>query len=118
WGGRRCGGAHSGVHILAHGRGAGGRATLKEDRGRSAARRHGGGFAGRGGRGRRFPSRRDGAQAGGTGAAGLVIFGVLVDVPQVVEFLLRQDVLHAQHRRHHRMVLVVVLVHAVAADEV
>jgi hypothetical protein len=48
-------------------------------------------------------------------SAGLVIFSVLVDVPDVVELLPREDVPRRQHRRHHGVVLVVVAVHAVSA---
>src|SRR5579864_7334664 len=53
-----------------------------------------------------------------TGGAGLVIFGVLVDVPHVVAPLAGDDVARGEHRRHHRVVLVIVFVHAVAADQV
>src|SRR5256885_1128337 len=52
-----------------------------------------------------------------TGRAGFVVLGVLVDVPDVVNGFACQDVLDGEHSRHHGMVLVVVLVHAVAADE-
>src|ERR1700682_3652074 len=52
------------------------------------------------------------------GLARLVILGVLVDGPHVVEPLSSEDVARGKHRRHHRVVLVVVFVHAVAADHV
>src|SRR4051812_48570561 len=48
--------------------------------------------------------------------AGLVVLGVLVDVPDVVDTLAGQDVLRREHGGHHRVVLVIVLVHAVATD--
>src|SRR5262245_12708967 len=59
-------------------------------------------------------ARGDQAQAAGTaggdlllvaGVARLVVLGVLVDVPQVVQRLASDDVLGAQHRRHHGVVL-------------
>src|SRR4029077_13019007 len=45
----------------------------------------------------------------------LVIFLVRVDRPEIVA--LAEEVPHGESRRQHRMVLVVVLVHAVAADQ-
>src|ERR1043166_4882108 len=51
-------------------------------------------------------------------AAGLVVLGVLVDVPDVVDARAGQDVLRRQHGGHHGVVLVVVFVHAVAPDHV
>ena len=47
----------------------------------------------------------------------LVIFGVGVDLPEIVEFGVGQNIFRAQHRGHHGMVLVVVFVHPVAADK-
>ena len=49
--------------------------------------------------------------------AGFVIFGVLIHLPQIVKFGIGDDVFRAKHRRHHGVILVVVFVHAVAADE-
>jgi hypothetical protein len=46
-----------------------------------------------------------------------VVLGVLVHLPEIVGTPPRLDVLDRQHRGHHRVVLVVVLVHAVAADD-
>src|SRR5947209_14350591 len=40
-------------------------------------------------------------------AAGLVILGVLIDIPDVVEALARQNVFRRQHRGHHGMILIV-----------
>jgi len=54
----------------------------------------------------------------GTALAGLVILGVLVDAPQVVQLFAGQNIAGAEHGRHHRVILVVVLVHAVTADDV
>ena len=48
----------------------------------------------------------------------LVILGIAVDVPDVVGERPGQDVLHREHRRHHGMVLVVVLVHPISPHEV
>ena len=45
-----------------------------------------------------------------------MIFGVLVDVPYVVEPRAGENVPRGEHRRHHRVVLIIVSVHAVAAD--
>src|SRR5579871_3832161 len=47
-----------------------------------------------------------------------VILRVLIHLPQVVHFAFREDVAHAQHGRHHGVVLIVVLVHAVTPDQV
>ena len=46
-----------------------------------------------------------------------VIFGVAVDLPEIVELGVGQNIFHAQHRGHHGVILVVVFVHAVAADQ-
>src|SRR3990167_1402279 len=58
-----------------------------------------------------------GAVAHRTLIASLVIFGILVDLPGVIDARTGLDVADGQHRRHHRMVLIVVAVHAVAADQ-
>src|SRR3984957_16271194 len=42
------------------------------------------------------------------GLSRLVILGVFVDVPHVVEALAGEDVARGEHRRHHRVGLVVV----------
>ena len=47
-----------------------------------------------------------------------MVFRVLVHAPGVVDALARHDILDRQHRGHHRVVLVVVAVHAVASDKV
>ena len=47
-----------------------------------------------------------------------MVLRVLVDLPHVELLLARQDVLGGQQAGHHRVILVVVLVHAVAADQV
>src|SRR5205823_7118757 len=44
----------------------------------------------------------------------LVVLLLDIDRPQVVA--LAQDILHREHRGEHRMILVVVAVHAIAAD--
>src|SRR6478735_9240553 len=54
----------------------------------------------------------------GAFVAGFVVLGILVDAPGVVQSLAGENVLDRQHRGHHRMVLVVVAMHSVAADEV
>src|ERR1043166_10033265 len=51
------------------------------------------------------------------GRAGFVVFGVLVNLPEIVELSVSQNIFGAQHGGHHGVVLVVVFVHAVAADE-
>src|SRR5579864_7161673 len=51
------------------------------------------------------------------GGSGLVIFGVLIDGPDIVEALACKNIFRSQQGGHHRMVLVVVLVHAIAADK-
>src|SRR4051794_28616638 len=61
--------------------------------------------------------RRHGAQAAGaailvaassSGRAGLVVLGVLIDVPDVIEAPACQDVLGREHGGHHRVVLIIV----------
>src|SRR5579883_1685639 len=63
-------------------------------------------------------NRPQSADRFGTGAAGFVIFGVLVYGPHVVQTFSRGDVFGGEHGGHHRVVLVVVLVHPVAAHQV
>src|ERR1700682_5123969 len=53
---------------------------------------------------------------GGSGT-GLVIFGVLVHLPEIVKLGISENIFDAQHRGHHGVILIVVLVHAVAANE-
>lgn len=48
---------------------------------------------------------------------GFVIFRITVDLPEIVELGVGQSIFDAQHRGHHGMVLIVVLVHPIAADE-
>mgnify|MGYP003344784275 CR=1 FL=1 len=43
-----------------------------------------------------------------------MIFGVLVDAPDVIDAGAGLDVAHCQHRRHHRMILVVIAMHAIS----
>src|SRR3954470_11529673 len=64
-------------------------------------------------------SRTAGATLGrvAVGRAGFVVFLLDVDLPDVVRHAVG-DGLHREHRGVHRVVLVVVLVHAVAADRV
>ena len=50
--------------------------------------------------------------------SGLVVLGVLVDRPDVVHEPAGEDVLRGEHRGHHGVILVVVFVHPVAADQV
>src|SRR5207237_679420 len=47
-----------------------------------------------------------------------VILGVGVDLPEIVKLGIGQNIFDTQHRRHHGVVLIVVFVHPVAADEV
>ena len=47
-----------------------------------------------------------------------MILGVAVDLPEIVQLRVRQNILSAKHRRHHGVILVVVLVHAVPTDQV
>ena len=46
-----------------------------------------------------------------------MIFGILVDAPDVVNARSGDDIFDRQHRGHHRMVLVVIAVHPVAPDQ-
>src|SRR3954454_21927472 len=71
-----------------------------------------------------LPARHDRSGAAGAtfgrvalGRAGLVVLLLDVDLPDVVRHAVG-DGLHREHRGVHRVVLVVVLVHAVAADRV
>src|SRR5579864_5538785 len=52
------------------------------------------------------------------GGSGLVIFGVLIDGPDIVEALACKNIFRGEQGSHHGVVLIVVLVHAVAAYEV
>ncbi len=45
-----------------------------------------------------------------------MVFGVLVDLPQVVQRLICHNVVGAKHGGHHRVVLIIVFVHAIAAN--
>ena len=47
-----------------------------------------------------------------------MIFGVAVHLPQIVKLCVGENIFHAQHRCHHGVILVVVFVHAVTADQV
>ena len=47
-----------------------------------------------------------------------MIFGVAVDLPEIVELRIGQNIFYTQHRSHHGVILIVVFVHAVAAHEV
>jgi hypothetical protein len=47
-----------------------------------------------------------------------VIFSVSVDLPEIVKVRVGQNIFDAEHRGHHGVILIVILVHAVAADEV
>ena len=53
--------------------------------------------------------RRDGTR--------FMILGVAVDLPQIVKLRVCQDVFATKHRRHHGVVLIVILVHAVAPHQ-
>ena len=46
-----------------------------------------------------------------------MIFGVLVHLPEIVKLGISENIFDAQHRGHHGVILIVVLVHAVAANE-
>ena len=48
--------------------------------------------------------------------ATFVVFGVFVNIPEIVKFLAGDDVAGSQHSGHHAVILVVVFVHAVPAD--
>src|SRR5688500_4591595 len=48
----------------------------------------------------------------------LVVFGILVHAPDVELAGAGQDVLHGEHGGHHGVILIVVLVHPIAADDV
>ena len=48
----------------------------------------------------------------------LMIFCVFIDAPLIVDPLPGEDVLYHQHRRHHGMVLVVVLMHTISTHQV
>ena len=47
-----------------------------------------------------------------------MVFGVAVDLPEIVKLGVGENIFDAQHRRHHGVVLIVVFVHAVATDQV
>src|SRR6478736_762329 len=49
---------------------------------------------------------------------GFVIFGVAVHLPQIVKPCVGENIFHAQHRCHHGVILVVVFMHAVTANQV
>jgi hypothetical protein len=51
------------------------------------------------------------------GGPSFVVSASLFTLPQITSFA-RQNIFDAQHRRHHGVVLVVVFVHAIAADQV
>ena len=42
-----------------------------------------------------------------------MIFGILVDVPDIVDARTCSDILDRQHRGHHRVILIIIPVHAV-----
>ena len=46
------------------------------------------------------------------------IFGILIHRPDIILALARQDISCGKHRSHHGVVLVVVLMHAITADQV
>ena len=47
-----------------------------------------------------------------------VIFRIAVDLPQIVKLRVSQNIFRAQHCCHHRVILIVVLVHAVTTNQV
>ena len=49
--------------------------------------------------------------------AGLVIFAIFIYGPNVVFFLASKDVAGCQHGRDHRVILIVVFVHSIAANQ-
>src|ERR1035437_8008420 len=53
-----------------------------------------------------------------TGCARLVVFGVLVHRPDIILPLARQNVCCSKHCGHHGVVLIVILMHAIAANQV
>src|ERR1043166_369027 len=46
----------------------------------------------------------------GSGGARFMVFGIGVDLPEIVEFGVGEDVFDAEHRGHHGVVLVVIFV--------
>src|SRR5882724_4736424 len=48
---------------------------------------------------------------------GLMIFGVSVNLPEIVKLRVGQNIFDTQHRGHHGVILIVVFMHAVASDE-
>ena len=48
---------------------------------------------------------------------GLVIFGITVHLPQIIELRVGQNIFRAKHCRHHGVVLIIIFVHAIATDE-
>src|SRR5689334_10099939 len=46
-----------------------------------------------------------------------MILRVLVHIPDVIETFASKDISGREHPRHHCVILIIVLVHAVAADE-
>ena len=51
------------------------------------------------------------------GIPGLAIFGIFIDLPDIVKLFAGDDVRGGEHAGHHGMVLIVIFVHAVAPDE-
>ena len=49
--------------------------------------------------------------------AALVVFRVLVNGPDVVQFFPRYDIPRRQHGCHHSVILIVIFMHSVAANE-
>src|SRR6516164_8383793 len=63
----------------------------------------------------------DGSETGGgllTRGTGLVVLGILVDSPNVKQSRSCSYILRCKHRGHHGVILVVVFVHSIAADQV
>ena len=54
----------------------------------------------------------------GCSGTGFVIFGVAVHLPQIVKLCVGENIFHAQHCCHHGVILVVVFVHSVTANQV
>ncbi len=46
-----------------------------------------------------------------------MIFGVSVDLPEIVKLRVGQNIFDTEHRGHHGVILIVILMHAVAPDE-
>ena len=67
---------------------------------------------------RRNEAKRAAVRFLGCSGTAFVIFGVAVHLPQIVKLCVSQNIFRTQHRCHHGVILVVVFVHSVTANQV